>query len=72
MIDFDMKKTGERIRELRQSLGLSQKSLAEKVGIAQNTLAQYEKGISKTSIDVLVNLATELETSSDYLLGLED
>lgn len=72
MIDFDMKKTGARIRELRQSLGISQKSLAEKVGVAQNTLAQYEKGISKTSIDVLVNLAQELETTSDYLLGLED
>ena len=72
MVDFDMSKTGARIKELRQSLGLSQKSLAERVGIAQNTLAQYEKGISRTSIEVLVNLATELETTSDYLLGLED
>ena len=72
MIDFDMKKTGARIKALRQSLGISQKNLAEKVGIAQNTLAQYEKGTSKMSIDVLVNLATELDTTSDYLLGLED
>ena len=72
MIDFDMTKTGARIKELRQSLGISQKNLAEKVGIAQNTLAQYEKGTSKMSIDVLVNLATELDTTSDYLLGLED
>ena len=67
-----MKKTGARIKELRQSLSISQKNLAEKVGIAQNTLAQYEKGTSKMSIDVLVNLATELDTTSDYLLGLED
>lgn len=67
-----MKKTGARITELRQSLAISQQNLAEKVGIAQNTLAQYEKGTSKMSIDVLVNLATELDTTSDYLLGLED
>jgi len=72
MIDFNMKKTGERIKELRQESGLSQKALAAKVGIAQNTLAQYENGTSKTSIDVLVNLAVALETTSDYLLGLED
>ncbi len=67
-----MKKTGARIKELRQSLAISQQNLAEKVGVAQNTLAQYEKGTSKMSIDVLVNLATELDTTSDYLLGLED
>ncbi len=67
-----MKKTGERIRELRLGLGLSQQALATKIGVAQNTLAQYENGASKTSIDVLYNLAVALETTSDYLLGLED
>lgn len=72
MIDFDMRKTGERIKELRQGLGISQKNLAEKIGVAQNTLAQYEKGTSKTSLEVLVNLAVELDATTDYLLGLED
>ena len=72
MIDFDMVKTGNRIKELRTVCGLSQRALAEKVGVAQNTLTQYEKGTSKISLDVLVILATVLETSTDYLLGLED
>lgn len=67
-----MKATGKRIRELRTASELSQKSLAEKVGIAQNTLAQYENGASKISLDVLVNLAVELDTTTDYLLGLEN
>ncbi len=67
-----MEKTGLRIKELRTVFGLSQKALAEKIGVAQNTLTQYEKGTSKISLDVLVKLAQILETSVDYLLGLED
>ena len=72
MLDFNMEKTGLRIKELRTVFGLSQKALAEKIGVAQNTLTQYEKGTSKISLDVLVKLAQILETSTDYLLGLED
>ncbi len=72
MIDFNMEKTGLRIKELRTVFGLSQKALAERIGVAQNTLTQYEKGTSKISLDVLVKLAQILETSTDYLLGLED
>ena len=72
MIDFKMEKTGLRIKELRTVFGLSQKALAEKIGVAQNTLTQYEKGTSKISLDVLVKLAQILETSTDYLPGLED
>ncbi len=72
MIKFNMEKTGLRIKELRTVFGLSQKALAEKIGVAQNTLTQYEKGTSKISLDVLVKLAQILETSVDYLLGLED
>ncbi len=67
-----MKNAGERIKKLRIGCGLSQKELAERVGVAQNTLAQYEKGTSRTSLEVLVNLAVELDTTTDYILGLEN
>ena len=53
MIKFNMEKTGLRIKELRTVFGLSQKALAEKIGVAQNTLTQYEKGTSKISLDVI-------------------
>jgi len=33
---------GNKIIEIRQILGLSQKSFAQKLGIAQNTLSNYE------------------------------
>lgn len=71
MIEINIKELGERIRELRTECGLSQKQLAAKIGVAINTVSQYENGKSKTSIDVLANLAVALDTTTDFLLGLE-
>jgi len=71
MIEVNIKELGEKIRELRTECGLSQKQLADKIGVATNTVSQYESGKSKTSIDVLANLAVELDTTTDFLLGLE-
>ncbi len=71
MIEVNIKELGEKIRELRTECGLSQKQLAAKIGVATNTVSQYESGKSKTSIDVLANLAVELDTTTDFLLGLE-
>ncbi len=71
MIEVNIKELGEKIRELRTECGLSQKQLAAKIGVATNTVSQYESGKSKTSIDVLANLAVALDTTTDFLLGLE-
>lgn len=69
MADFDKKKTAQRIKALRTESDMSQKELAKMVGIAQNTLAQYENGTASPSLKVLVKLAEVLNTSTDYLLG---
>ncbi len=71
MIEIDMKILGAKIKELRTERGLSQKQLAEKIGVAANTVSQYESGQSKTSIDILAILAVELDTTTDFILGLE-
>ena len=63
---------GTRIKEIRVEKKWSQKTLASKIYIAQNTLSQIETNIAKPSIDVLVSLADILEVSIDYLLGRED
>ena len=68
MNDFNMAETGQRIKGLRLSLGFTQKELADQIGVAQNTIAQYEKGKAKTSIEAIVSLANILQTTTDYLL----
>ena len=49
------------IREKREELGLSQKELAEKIGITQSFLCDIEQGRSKPSIDVAIKLARVLK-----------
>ena len=54
----------ERIKSLRQSLGLSQKAFAERLGISLRTLQRWERGESKPSkmaIFRLVQLLREVE-----------
>jgi putative transcriptional regulator len=36
--------TGDELRDLRKRLGLTQVELAEKVGVASNTVARWERG----------------------------
>ena len=71
-MDFSAEKTGQRIKELRAEKGLTQKELANLIGGAQNTIAQYEKGLAKPSVDVVVKLVQIFNVTSDYLLGITD
>lgn len=67
-----MTEMGNRIKVLRTKKKMTQIDLANAIGVASNTVTQYEKGTSKVSIDVLANLAVVLDTTTDYLLGLTD
>lgn len=62
----------ERIREARQQCGLTQKQVAEKLGITDNALCQYEKGVREPSISTIIELCKLYDVSADYLLGLTD
>lgn len=63
----------EALRSIRvERFGASQTELAEKLGIDQSQYARYESGRSTPSADVLVKLATLLEVTTDYLLGLTE
>lgn len=52
------------IREKREELGISQKELAEKCGIAQSTLCDIEQGRNKPSLPVAVKIANVLNIKS--------
>jgi repressor LexA len=62
----------DRLREVREQRGLTQKDLAERTGLAANSVYRYETGENDPAGDILARLARELDVSSDYLLGLVD
>lgn len=59
-------------KSLRKSKGLSQKMLAEKLGIGQGAVSQWEVGRSMPDLTTLVKLADLYGVSTDYLLGRTD
>lgn len=61
-----------RIKQLRENLGFSQKDLAEKIGGAPSSIAMYEKGDRKPSLEVLVKLSEIFNCSIDYMMGKSD
>ncbi|MDR2558694.1 MAG: helix-turn-helix domain-containing protein [Oscillospiraceae bacterium] len=54
---------------LRSEKHLSQKQVAEDLGIAQALLSHYEKGKRECGLDFLVRAADYYNVSTDYLLG---
>ncbi len=65
-------KIQDKIKINRKNKGLSQKQLAEIVGINTSHLSRLENGRYKPSIEVLKKLAAALQVSADYLLSSTD
>ncbi|GAK12206.1 helix-turn-helix domain-containing protein [Geomicrobium sp. JCM 19039] len=64
--------TAKRLRHLRETRGLSQTFVAEKIGVKNNTLSGYESGRREPDSTTLNKLADFYEVTSDYLLGRSD
>ena len=67
-----MESLGDRISNLRKELDINQKELATKVGITEASLSRYENNLREPKSEIIVRLAKALETSTDYLLGVND
>lgn len=59
----------ENIRALREDLEISQKEIAQRLGMAQNTYSQYETGVTAWTDALLLRLADFYGVSVDYLLN---
>ena len=66
------KKIGQRIKKLREEIGMSQQGLADILGILRPTISQMENGERKVTAEELIKLSQILNTSVQYLMGLED
>ena len=62
----------QRIRDLREDRDLSQKKIAEHLGMSQTGYSKYETGENDIPTAVLIELARFYQTSVDYLLGETD
>jgi transcriptional regulator with XRE-family HTH domain len=64
-----LKALGARIAQLRKDQGMSQQSVADALGVAQQTYAHYEVGRIRMPISLLPELAPLFGVSIDDLLG---
>ncbi len=68
---YDIKRSGERIRQFRIQSGYTQKEIAEKLNIDQSFLSRVESGRKGCSVDLFVQLSELFHVSLDVLvLGL--
>lgn len=63
---------GNVIVELRKEQNLSQKKLADAIGISQAAIAKIEINRNEATAETIRKLSTFFGVSADYLLGLED
>jgi transcriptional regulator with XRE-family HTH domain len=62
---------GQRIKKIRESLGITQEKLANLLGVPRSTTSQIENGERKVAADELIKLADILNVSIAALIGLE-
>lgn len=62
----------ERVKELIKINNLTQRDLANDVGVTESTMSKYLSGDRIPGGETLSNLATALKTTTDYLLGLNN
>ena len=63
---------GKKLKSLRIEKKLTQKQIAERIGLAISAVSSYESGTRYPSYDVLIKLAQIFHVSTDYLLGMTD
>lgn len=66
-----MSKTSDRLRQLRESKGLSQGDVAKAIGVSRPAYVSYETGKSRPTRTVQ-QLAAFFHVTTDYLLGRSD
>lgn len=60
----------KRMKSARIKIGLNQKSLAMKAKTTESAISQYESHARYPSSHMLKKIATALEVSTDFLLGI--
>ena len=58
---------GQNIRDLRHRNGLTTKMLAKMLGVSQQQLSRYERGVNKIDVSVVFKIISIFHVSYEYL-----
>lgn len=61
---------GNRIRKYREQLNISQKQLAQLIGVSNSRVSNWEQGINRPDADMLAEICVALNISPSLLLGV--
>lgn len=59
---------GERVNEVRKSLGLTLEKFGEKLGVTKTTISRIEKGVNNLTDQMAISICREYNVNSDYLM----
>ncbi len=62
----------EKIQWIRESKNITQKEIADYLGIKQQQYARYEKGVNIMPVTYLPKICKYLNVSADYILNLDE
>lgn len=57
------------LKKLREDASISQKALADAIGVSQQSVNKYENHNIEPDIETLIRIADFFDTSVDYLIG---
>ena len=62
---------GDRIRDARKAAGLTQRQLADSLGVSNTSISNWEKGLSRPDADMIQKLCAYLSLQPNYFYGTE-
>jgi len=63
---------GLRLKQLRERQNLTQKQVADKIGLTEAAVSSYERNIAQPPLDTFKMLTILYKTKADFILGLEN
>ncbi len=71
-LDLGKESIGQRIAKFRKLKGYTQIQLADKIGLTQTLISDYERDKIRPHPEMIIRFALALEVSADQLLGLKE
>jgi len=64
-----MVKMNEHIKRIRKQKGLSQIELSDRIGVSQQVITNYERGIREPNIETLLKIAGALDVTVEAIIA---